>query len=227
MKIALIGLDGSGKSANISLMKNDVQFKDYEFLWVRWRPSVTLWLYKIKHRNDNTGIRKNDESGNKKAQKLNEEYSKKKAIKSKLFKNSVIRRCWMSYAVKDYKKQFRARTEDAIKSGKNIVFDRFYLDLFVDQGINFGYTPEQIYAEVLKYKKDFPKIDKTIYIDVSPEVCFARKDDIPSMDYLMKRYNIYEYIGQKENWIKINGEQELEKVYSDITQAIKSINEEA
>ena len=222
MKIALIGLDGSGKSANINLMKKDEQYKDFEFLWVRWQPSITLLLYKLKHRNDVTGARKNDESGQKKQNKLKAEYSKKSAMKNKLFKTALVRRLWMSYAISDYKKQFAEKTKDAIGSNKNIVFDRYYLDLFIDQGINFGYTPEQVYSEIVKYKKSFPAMDKVIYIDVSPEVCFARKDDIPSMDYLEKRFNIYKYIAQREKWTVINGEQELEKVYSEIKEAIFS-----
>ena len=220
MKIALIGLDGSGKSANINLMKKDDDYKDFEFLWVRWQPSITILLYKIKHRNDVTGVRKNDLNGQKKQTKLNAEYSKKSAIKSKLFKTRLVRKIWMSYAIKDYKKQFIEKTKGAIEGDRNIVFDRYYLDLFIDQGINFGYTPKEVYSEILKYKKSFPVMDKVIYINVSPEVCFARKDDIPSMDYLEKRFNIYKYIGKCENWIVIDGEQELEKVYSDIKTAI-------
>lgn len=38
MKIALIGLDGSGKSANINLMKSDPEYKGFECLNY-WRNS--------------------------------------------------------------------------------------------------------------------------------------------------------------------------------------------
>lgn len=220
MKIALIGLDGSGKSANINLMKKDEDYKNFDFLWVRWQPSITLLLYKIKHRNDVTGKRQDDENGRQKQKKLTNEYSKKKEVKGKLFKHAFVRNLWMSYAIHDYKKQFDNKTKAAISSGRSIVFDRYYLDLFIDQGINFGYTPQQVYNEIVKYKKLFPEMDKVIYINVSPEVCFARKDDIPSMDYLDKRFEIYKYIGQKENWTIIDGEQKLEKVYSDIKKSI-------
>ena len=70
MKIALIGLDGSGKSANINLMKSDLEYKGFEFLWVRWQPSITVMLYKIRHRNDTVGARNNSESGKKKQKTL-------------------------------------------------------------------------------------------------------------------------------------------------------------
>ena len=70
MKIALIGLDGSGKSANINLMKSDPEYKGFEFLWVRWQPSITVMLYKIRHRNDTVGARNNSESVKKKQKTL-------------------------------------------------------------------------------------------------------------------------------------------------------------
>ena len=38
-RVALIGLDGSGKSANIEKMKRDSDYSDYNFLWVRWKPT--------------------------------------------------------------------------------------------------------------------------------------------------------------------------------------------
>lgn len=39
-RVALIGLDGSGKSANIEKMKRDSDYSDYNFLWVRWKPTL-------------------------------------------------------------------------------------------------------------------------------------------------------------------------------------------
>lgn len=39
-RVALIGLDGSGKSANIEKMKLDSDYSDYNFLWVRWKPTL-------------------------------------------------------------------------------------------------------------------------------------------------------------------------------------------
>lgn len=219
MKVALIGLDGSGKSANINMMKKDSEYGNFDFLWVRWQPSITIMLYKIKHRNDKTGVRKHDSEGVKKQNNLNKDYQRKSGIKQKIFKNSLVRTVWMKYAISDYHKQFNKKVGNC-SDNRNIIFDRYYLDLFVDQGINFGYSPEKIYSEIKKYQKLFPQMDKTIYIDVSPEVCFARKDDIPNMDYLNRRYDIYKYIAKQENWIIVNGENALEDVYNNIKSII-------
>lgn len=220
MKIALIGLDGSGKSANINLMKSDPEYKGFEFLWVRWQPSITVMLYKIRHRNDTVGARNNSESGKKKQKTLEGKYQRKKGIKKILFGMGITRKLWFFYAIGDYKRQFHNKTQQLIANGSNIIFDRYYLDLFIDQGINFGYSPEKIFQEIEKYKAEFPVMDKIIYIKVSPDVCFARKDDIPNMEYLSRRYEIYEYIAKKQNWYVIDGEKELPVVYDNIKSII-------
>lgn len=44
-RIALIGLDGSGKSANIDRMKIDTDYSQYQFVWVRWKPTLLKWAY--------------------------------------------------------------------------------------------------------------------------------------------------------------------------------------
>lgn len=225
MKIALIGLDGSGKSANISLMKEDSFYSEFDFLWVRWQPSVSKWIYKIKHRNDTVGARINDVTSEKKQNELNNSYQKKGKIKKKLFSINIIRKVWMWYSIKDYKAQFYKKTHRSIENDTDIIFDRYYLDLFIDQGINFGYSPEQIYNEVVRYERLFPKMDRVIYINVSPEVCFARKDDIPNMEYLNTRYQIYKYLCEKQKWTVVDGEQPLENVYQNIKQIVRILGE--
>lgn len=220
MKIALIGLDGSGKTANINLMKSDPEYQGFEFLWVRWQPSITVMLYKIRHRNDTVGARVNSESGKKKQKALEGNYQRKKGIKKILFGMGITRKLWFFYAIRDYKRQFHNKTQKLITNSSNIIFDRYYLDLFIDQGINFGYSPEKIFQEIEKYKSDFPSMDMIVYIKVSPDVCFARKDDIPNMEYLNRRFEIYEYIAKKQNWCVIDGEKELPVVYDNIKSVI-------
>ena len=46
-RVALIGLDGSGKSANIEKMKQDSDYSDYNFLWVRWKPTLLKPVYML------------------------------------------------------------------------------------------------------------------------------------------------------------------------------------
>lgn len=225
-RIALIGLDGSGKSANIERMKQDGCYGNYRFVWVRWKPALlkpAYWLLNKKL----SGKRKTQPEAERKGNtehtgnaggrgQLGEDYHAKSAVKGKVFRNPAVRTVWMTLALLDYIVQFYAKTAGLLVRNEKIIFDRFYLDLFVDQGINFGYSPEKICREIRRYGRLFPKTERLIYIRVSPETCYKRKDDIPGMDYLMKRYEIYELLSRERGWITVDGEKPFEEVYAEI-----------
>ena len=227
-RIALIGLDGSGKSANIDKMKLDSDYSDYKFVWVRWKPTLLKPIYLLMEKkvsNINTNVDKNvkvdGKSGEKQAE-MNADYNAKSGMKGKIFRNPVIRNAWMFLALIDYFFQFHIKVLPLVIKGKSIIFDRFFLDLFVDQGINFGYTPERIREEIRKHKFLFTKMDCYVYIRVSPETCYRRKNDIPNMDYLNRRYDIYECLSKEKNWIEVDGELPFEEVNSQIKKLILS-----
>lgn len=225
-RIALIGLDGSGKSANIDEMKQDSDYSKYKFVWARWKPMLLKPAYillekRVSGRNKNIDkhIRVDGKSGEKQA-RLNADYNAKSGLKGKIFGNPIIRGIWMFLALVDYFFQFYIKILPLMLVGKNVIFDRFYLDLFVDQGINFGYSPKRICQEIRKYRFLFPKMDRFVYIRVSPETCYMRKNDIPNMDYLNRRYAIYECLSKESSWITINGELSFPEVNAQIKKVI-------
>jgi thymidylate kinase len=227
-RVALIGLDGSGKSANIAEMKTDKDYTNYNFVWVRWEPTLLKPAYWLLGKNIN---KKSGSSSNASTSsiplkntpeqvKLSSDYNAKSGMKGKIFKNPIIRTAWITLAVLDYFVQFQVKTIGLTLGKKNIIFDRFYLDLFVDQGINFGYTPTKIEKEIKKFQWLFPKMDRIVYIRVSPKTCFNRKDDIPNMDYLLKRYDIYEHLSGGKIWKSVDGEETFKFVNGNIKKLI-------
>ena len=226
-RIALIGLDGSGQSANIDKMKTDAAYNEFNFMWVRWEPKLLKPAYRLMERKVKNTKSSGDDNSADKLQKTSEEqkrlsaeYNQKSGMKGKIFKNPVIRSVWMFLALTDYFFQFYAKTIKLLIKKENIIFDRFYLDLFVDQGINFGYSPEKINRKIKKYRWLFPKMDKIVYLRVSPETCYKRKDDIPNMDYLSVRFDIYERLCQNPEWVSVDGELPFESVYENIKKEI-------
>lgn len=197
--IAFLGIDGCGKSTVLKYLKDDSFYSNYVFLWVRWKPSLLKPFYKLINKGNYEKSLSQDE--------LNNEYNKKSNLKKKIFKSKIIRSVWMKLAYVDYRRSFKKKIK-CIKNS-NIIFDRYYYDLFIDQGINFGYTPEQIYEYILKYKKKFLNLNNTIYIRVLPETSFSRKKDIPNLEYLYKRFEVYEFLAEKMNWTVIDGSIEL------------------
>ena len=227
-RVALIGLDGSGKSANIEKIQQDSDYSDYAFIWCRWKPTLLKPAYMLmekkvsrKNKDINMDVQVYEKYGEKQA-KLDAAYNTKARLKGKIFANPIVRGIFMFLALVDYFFQFHIKVLPLVLMGKNIIFDRFYLDFFVDQGINFGYSPDKIRKEVQKYKFLFPKMDSYIYIRVSPETCYMRKNDSPNMDYLNRRYVIYECLSKEEKWVMVDGELSFEEINSRIKKAILS-----
>lgn len=206
-RYALLGIDGCGKSTILDKMKEDEFFKNYHFLWVRWKPYFLRPLYKAINKGKYEKITEQKE--------LNSDYNKKSSLKRKIFKSSFVKTMWLKMAYMDYKYIFKKKIRK-LKEDGNIVFDRYFYDLFIDQGLNFDYDREKIYTIIKKYEKKFPSLNQVFYIRVTPKTSFARKHDIPNLDYLNKRFEVYEYLAEKMNWVVINAEQEIEVEYSQI-----------
>lgn len=223
-RIALIGLDGSGKSANLSIMKEDESYRGYKFLWVRWSPVLLKPIYLIMNRKVNSDVSSKDGDEQERSE-LNQSYEIKANAKKKIFRNPVVRAVWMFLATVDYFFQYHIKTFKWNITNQNVVYDRFFLDLYLDQGISFGYSPMQIRNLIHRNQWLFPRVEKYVYIRVSPEVCYARKDDIPNLDYLQKRYAVYEILAKEKNWYIVDGEQDLDKVNSDIKKIILGAEE--
>jgi thymidylate kinase len=61
-----------------------------------------------------------------------------------------------------------------------------------------------------------PGVKKVIFINVTPEVALKRKDDIPNMGFLIKRYEKYEYLSKKFGWSIVNGDNSIDQVSKDL-----------
>lgn len=212
MYVALLGLDGCGKSSILEKLKSDEKFNNYDFIWSRWKPKMLKPLYKIFAKKTITSNQTDD-----KKEKI---YKKNFGLKKKIFKSNLIKKFWLKLAICDYKGTFKKNTKNALKENKSIVFDRYFYDLFIDQCINLKYDNETILYYINKYSKKFLSLDKVIFISVSPEICFSRKNDIPCMEYLEIRNEIYNYLAEQLNWIVISGEQDINDEYEEIVNNI-------
>ena len=223
-RAALIGLDGSGKSTNLEQMKQDEDFSGFVFAWMRWKPVLLAPFYRILNKKIAAGSSKTEntvfpENEKEEREALHGEFRKKKQLKKIIFRSRLVRSAWTLLAGIDYFIAFYARVGAALVRKKNIVFDRYYFDLYIDLGVNFGYSPEQILRSIRRRRFWYPSLRRVIYIRVRPEICYARKTDISSMEYLNKRYAVYELLSKEQNWLTVDGEQPLETVYAAVRTA--------
>lgn len=218
-RIAIVGLDGSGKSANIANLKTDPRYERYCFVWVRWKPCLlrpAYWLLNRQVKREAEG-----EKGLGERRQLSREYQKKAGLKARLFANPLFRGIWMCLALSDYIIQFYGKTAGLLLKGRDMIFDRSYLDFFVDQGISFGYSPEKVERALGRFQFLFPKMDQIIYLRVSPKTCYRRKEDIPNMEYLLKRYVIYERLSRLPEWVQVDGERPFKQVNEEIRRRLE------
>lgn len=212
VRIALLGIDGSGKSTHLNRMKSDSVFADFDFIWLRYSPKLLKPLYSLLKKKE----KKNGVSGD-----LKKEYKGRTDKKKKIFKNPFIRFLWRNLTLIDYFFQVRIRTFKTRLKKKNVIFDRYYPDLFIDLGANFGYPPEKTVKYIKRKRKLFPKADGYVYIRALPETCIARKDDIPSLKYLEDRFAVYEILKSDENFYTVDGEKTADEVYENVVSVIR------
>lgn len=110
---------------------------------------------------------------------------------------------------------------------KKIVFsDRYIYDTIVtDLSSDFGYTDSKIFKLIHLTLKLVPKPDIVFYIDVSPEVAFSRKDDVPHINYLIQRKKLYDLISVLPNFEKIDGAKSIADVKKEINTKLESLVE--
>jgi len=117
-----------------------------------------------------------------------------------------------------------------IKRGYIVVADRFYYDDFIGMELNKNKLKDtnsflkKIYRKILA-----PRIwinpDCTIFLDVSPDVAYTRKQDY-SYEIMLKVNKAYKtYMNTVENVIKIDADKEQKNVYTEVVASILALDE--
>lgn len=90
-----------------------------------------------------------------------------------------------------------------------IILDRYIYDVAIGFSIN---TDREGKGLLRRFFYIFPKPDITFLIDVPEEVAYARKEDIPSVEYLHEKRKMYKKIGQEFEMVILDGTNTIEKL---------------
>lgn len=75
--------------------------------------------------------------------------------------------------------------------GRHVICDRYYHDMALDYAITVNGDSARMMRVLRLLQRLVPRTDLHYYVDVPPEVAFARKDDVPSVAYLVERAGFY------------------------------------
>lgn len=224
--IALIGGDGAGKSTiakklisesdlpmKYIYMGNNIESSNYALPWSRLM--LRRKLRKIKKQAERKGIQD----------------------KTFLTTHHISHRQKKSGVAQTLVRSLNRFTEIAYRNviswllrmrGYNVIYDRHFLfDTFV-QHDNKPKTPqkkiEALYYKALK--NFFPIPHLIIFLDASPEVMVARKQEA-TIEYLQARRDYWLALGQTfDNFVRVDADQGINEVFSDVLAILREFSAE-
>ena len=213
--ILLMGIDGCGKSSLTSILQKELTNKGIRsvVVWaslrpVLMKPFIVVAKYLL--------VRKHNKF---------DDYEKHITVKNEgMKKMSWARHIYLLITFLDYLPQVFFKVFLPRLIGKVVICDRYYPDLVLDYGVT-TLAPASKTDKLLKYaEKIFPVPDLHYYLKVPSDVALARKDDIPSLEYLERRAEIYERFASIMGSTILDGTKPLEvnseKLIGDILAAM-------
>jgi len=89
--------------------------------------------------------------------------------------------------------------------GKSIVCDRYLYDVVINLHLDLGYSRDKGKKLLHSLQRILPRPDMVFVIDIPPEVGIQRKNDVPSIEYLEIRRDIYLALGKEYKLTALDG----------------------
>lgn len=194
--IYLVGIDGSGKTtaANKLVAKLRSNGEKVHYLYARYFPIISTpfkLLSKILiYKKDTEYV-------------AFEKYSQKKTNFSK--KHPIIAKTYIFICIIDYILFSFLKIYYKYITAPIVVVDRYLVDFIITLTIAASLEASQSRRLYCIIQKIFPKPTNTFFIDVSPEIAFSRKNDIPSIKYLEERKLLYNQFNELCNFTIVDG----------------------
>ena len=146
------------------------------------------------------------------------EYSntKRKAIEKRPFLSWIYQKILLF----DYFLQIFWKIKIPLRLGKNIVCDRYVYDTVINNIPRSDNSINNIRWLLKKCFRIAPKPDIAFLIDVSEEIAYQRKDDVPSIEYLKERRNIYLDIGEEYDMRILDGCKDLRELKEQVRKEV-------
>ena len=209
--ICITGMDGGGKTTQARWLDKRLRGEGIraKYVWCRGRPLVTLPLLMIGRKALGApSLLRTPRAAKSETEDLAEAESAYQDTKRRLLHRGIAGWLWTKLSLCERLVEAWLKVGLALLTGRTVVADRYVYDSLVDLAAARGladcsplYGPKGLLAKLL------PQPRPVFYIDVDENTAMARKDDIPSRDYLTRRRALYLGLSEKLEWDVLDGNQ--------------------
>ena len=205
--ICFIGIDGSGKTTQAKTLVDRMAAEGFKsqyvynrFIPILIRPAMAVArMVFLRGKN------------------MYRDYTEFSRSKKTLFKSRVLSSLYRSLLLFDYFFQTMLKVRIPLLCGKNLVCDRYIYDTVVtDLAVDLDYSEERVGKTLDNYFRFTPRPDLVVLLDVPEDLAFQRKDDIPSVDYVRERRQLYMDMAvqsiHESKLLVVDGSQEVDRI---------------
>lgn len=211
MFICFTGIDGSGKSTLAHMLVAELAAHGVKshYAYSRFRPRLIKPLAAIGHA---LFLRNQD---------VYQDYSGYSATRKALFRNRFLAFAYENILLFDYCLQTILRVRIPLARGQSLICDRYVYDTVItDLAADMGYSADKINRMLRRCFLMLPRPEFVFLIDVPEEVAFARKEDVPSVDYLKDRQQLYLKIDREHDIIVLDGTKDIPSLVEEIAERV-------
>ena len=151
-----------------------------------------------------------------------QDYKGYTGTKKQLFGKRCLAQGYKCLALFDYLCQSFIRIRLPLLLGKNIVSDRYIYDFAVNLVVDSEYAVRHDVKLLSELSSLLPEPDIAFLIDLPEQVSFQRKNDIPSIEHLTKRRELYLHIGRESGLVILDGSLDINELSKNIEDNIKT-----
>lgn len=209
--VCITGIDGTGKStlARNTVAALEASGRPAAYIYGRTYPVVSRGLMALGRL---TLLRGRDQW---------RDYAGYTADKKRAMGNPLLRGIYTLAILADYYVQIWLKLLPHLPSRRVVVADRYLYDTVIsDLAVHLGYSAERTAEAIALGMLLLPRPWLTILLDVPEEVAFARKDDVPHIDYLRERRGWYALLRGRPEVRQFDGEGAPETLARDLVAAV-------
>jgi thymidylate kinase len=210
--VCITGIDGTGKSTLARNTVAELQRQGYPaaYIYGRTYPVISRALMALGRL---TMLRGKDQW---------RDYRAYSASKKRRMRSPLLAAIYTMAILVDYYVQIWLKLLPHLFSGRVVIADRYLYDTVIsDLAVHLSYSVEQTAQAIEQGLKLLPMPVLTVLLDAREEVAFARKDDVPHIDYLRERRDQYLMLMARYEVKAFNGEAAPEALVQALASEIK------